>query len=271
MTDPHARIDYEACPLCGFESGDELGVANVTRHPLYKPGLPQTLQWLRCAGCGHVFASGFFGPDALALLFSGANAGQLPGVGDVDRGRQVSARIIERVVAARGGSLGRWLDVGFGNGALVTTAAEFGFTAVGLDVRADAVQRLREFGYEAHAVSLEAFQTEARFDVISLCDVLEHVTYPKQALRQVQALLAPGGCVFISTPNLDCFQWQAMDRAGQNPYWAELEHLHVFGRARLVALLVELGFAPATYSVSERYLAGMELLASTLPGGPIAR
>jgi SAM-dependent methyltransferase len=257
----HARIDYEACPLCGGESGDELGTASVTKHPLFKAGLPETLRWLRCGGCGHVFASGYFGPEALSLLFSSANPSQLPGVGDVDRGRQVSARIVERVVTARAGALGRWLDVGFGNGALVTTAAEFGFHAVGLDVREAAVQRLNEFGYEAHAGSLDDFHPEARFDVVSLADVLEHLTFPKQALEQVAALLAPGGCVFISTPNLDSFHWKAMDRAGKNPYWAELEHLHVFGRERLYELLRELGFEPLRYSVSERYLAGMEVLA----------
>jgi hypothetical protein len=52
-----------------------------------------------------------------------------------------------------------------------------------------------------------------------------------------------------------------MDRAGKNPYWSELEHLHNFGRARLEALLREVGFTPTAYAVSERYLAGMEVVA----------
>jgi SAM-dependent methyltransferase len=257
----HARIDYDACPLCGFESGEELGVAPVTRHPLFKPGLPETIQWVGCGQCGHVFASGYFGPEALALLFSGANASQLPGAGDVERHRLMAARIVERVVTARGGTLGKWLDVGFGNGALVTTAAEVGFTAVGLDARVDAVTRLREFGYAAHVGLLEDFTSDERFDVISLADVLEHVTFPKVALDKVTSLLAPGGHVFISTPNLDSFSWRVCDKVANNPYWGELEHLHVFGRERLYKLLAEHGYVPLQYSVSERYLSGMEVLA----------
>lgn len=257
-----SRVDYEACPLCEFESGDELGVADLRRHPLFKPGLDESLKWLRCGLCGHVFASGHFTPEALKLLFSVANPSQLPGSGDIDRGRQLSGRIVERVVAARGGRLGRWLDAGFGNGALVTTAVEFGFHGVGIDVRADAVKRLAEFGYDAHESTLEAYSPTSPFDVVSLCDVVEHLEFPKQALAKVKQMLAPEGTLFISTPNLDCFQWKALDAAGKNPYWAELEHLHVFGRARLCALLEELGFGGFRYSVSERYLAGMEVLAT---------
>lgn len=247
--------------MCGHTEGDGVGSADVTKHPLYKEGLPPTLEWLRCGRCEHVFARGWFRPDALELLFSGANASQLPGNGNLDQQRQQSARIIERVVAARDGALGRWLDVGFGNGAVVTTAAEFGFHAVGIDVRAEAVERLKLFGFEAHCAPLESFTPAEKFDVVSLCDVLEHVTWPRAALEKAVSLLAPGGCLFVSTPNREAFHWRVLDLAKQNPYWAELEHLHIFGRTQLVKVLEELGLPSCRYSVSERYLVGMELLA----------
>jgi SAM-dependent methyltransferase len=258
----HTRIPYPACPLCEGTEGDEVRTVSCARHPLYQPSFPETMRWLRCGRCGHVFVDGYFDDAALAELFSRANPHQLPGGGDVDRGRQRSARQVERVVAARGGSVGgRWLDVGFGDGALLTTAAEFGFEVLGLETRPEAVKRLAEFGFEALCGTLEQLDGPEPLAVISLCDVLEHMPFPRRALARVRMLLQPEGLVLLSTPNLECFQWQVLDRAGANPYWGELEHLHAFGRRRLAALLEQEGLGVVSYAVSERYLAGMELLA----------
>lgn len=256
-----ARVPYESCPLCGHEEVDVVGSTSCRAHPLYRPELPDTMRWLSCTACKHVFVDGWFDEAALAVLFQGANTHQLPGLADIDRWRMMSARIIERVSSARGRQGGRWLDVGFGNGALVTTAVEYGFDAVGLDVRKDAVERLRAEGFSAECATLEQFTSDTNFDVISFCDVLEHITFPKPALERARALLNEEGVVLVSAPNRDCYQWQAMDRAGKNPYWSELEHLHNFGRTRLEALLKDVGFTPVAYAVSERYLAGMEVVA----------
>lgn len=261
----HARIAFEACPLCSHTEGDLVGTANVAAHALYSPSLPDTMKWVRCAACKHVFVDGYFGPEALAVLFSAANAHQLPGQGDVDRARQVSAKMVERVTEVQGRVQGTWLDVGFGNGALLTTAAEFGFDVLGLDVREAAVRRLREFGFAAQVSTLEDFGGPGPFEVISFADVLEHMPFPTLALRRAHQLLAPGGVLFVSMPNLDCFQWRVMDQAGTNAYWRELEHLHNFSRARLYDLVRECGFEPVRYSVSERYFAGMEVIARRLP------
>jgi hypothetical protein len=52
-----------------------------------------------------------------------------------------------------------------------------------------------------------------------------------------------------------------LDEARQNPYWAEIEHLHNFGRRRLYSLLREHGFEPCRYDISRRYVACMEVIA----------
>jgi SAM-dependent methyltransferase len=256
-----ARVLYEACPLCGHEEVDVVGTTSCRAHALYRAELPEAMRWLSCTRCHHVFVDGWFDDAALAVLFQGANTNQLPGLADLDRWRQISARIVERVQTARGRVGGRWLDVGFGNGSLVTTAVEYGFEALGLDVRQDAVTRLRAEGFSAECTTLEHFTSAVPFDVISFCDVLEHMPFPRVALERAHRLLSEHGVVLVSAPNRDCYHWQAMDRAGKNPYWSELEHLHNFGRARLESLLREVGFTPAAYSVSERYLAGMEVVA----------
>jgi 2-polyprenyl-3-methyl-5-hydroxy-6-metoxy-1,4-benzoquinol methylase len=173
--------------------------------------------------------------------------------------------MVSTVCDALSTQAGRWLDVGFGNGALLTTAAEFGFRVVGLDLREASVRLMQQFGYEAHAVEFDAYRPAEPFDVISMADVLEHMPYPKPALRHAYGLLREEGLLFVSMPNSDSFVWNVLTRNGVNPYWGEIEHYHNFGRQRLHALLVECGFDPVRYGVSERYRACMEVLARRKP------
>lgn len=255
-----ARIPYERCPLCESAERDEIGTFDCSLHPSYKPPLPRTIRWLRCAGCGHIHVDGYFSPAALEVLFSSSNEHQTPGSA-FETQRVVSAAMVEKVCARQRRQGGRWLDVGFGNGALITTAAEFGFRALGLDLRAANVEMMREFGLEAYAVPFESFQAEVPLDVISMADVLEHMPFPKSALRHARDLLVADGLLLVSMPNADSFLWQILTRQNANPYWMEIEHYHNFGRRRLYALLRECGFEPVQFGVSVRYRACMEVLA----------
>ena len=120
---------------------------------------------------------------------------------------------------------------------------------------------MREMGFEATCCDVESFDA-APFDVVSMADALEHMPFPKRALQAAHRLLAEGGHLFLSMPNLDCFGWKARDHLNANPYWSELEHLHNFGRRRLYALLDECGFEPRSYAVNERYFVGMEVISA---------
>jgi len=53
---------------------------------------------------------------------------------------------------------------------------------------------------------LEADYDQASFDVVTLWDVIEHVTNPQELMKRIHALLRPGGMVFIHTPHFDCFE-----------------------------------------------------------------
>ena len=101
--------------------------------------------------------------------------------------------------------------------------------------------------------------------MVSLADVLEHMPYPKLRARGGQAAAQAGRCVVpvdaeLRLPALA----QARCRGTGCPYWSELEHFHNFGRARLYALLAEMGFTPLRYGVSLRYVVGMEIIAQAL-------
>ena len=260
-----SRILYQSCPLCGEEKIKFFREADCTTHPHYRDGLPRSIRWVRCTSCRHIFTEGYFTEEVLAQVLETAHPHQMPTPGkDLETARHVAGRIVSTLGSVRGVLGGRWLDVGFGNGALLTTAAEFGYEALGIDVRPAVVTAMRSLDYPAHCVELTDFKDEHGFDVISMADVLEHMPFPRQALRHAHELLKPGGMVFISMPNMDCLIWKLLDRQQSNPYWAEIEHCHNFTRERLYELLRQAGFDPCHYGVNARYVAGMEVIARKL-------
>jgi predicted SAM-dependent methyltransferase len=94
-----------------------------------------------------------------------------------------------------------------------------------------------------------------------MADVLEHMPFPRPALAHAHEIMNDGGLLFVSMPNSDSFLWRSLDAAERNPYWAEIEHYHNFGRRRLYRLLEQHGFVPRRYGVSYRYVACMEVIA----------
>jgi SAM-dependent methyltransferase len=270
MTSPD-RIAYDACPLCASTDVAPLRTGNCARHALYvqataqagqEPELSPMMQWCVCRGCGHVFTDGYFRPEAFARLTQKVNQGQIVGA-DFERQRWVATRMIEKVLPYASG--GPWLDVGFGNGALLMTAQEYGFEAVGCDLRPAAVEALRATGIQAHLSDIEQLNLPRPCQVISMADVLEHMPYPKTGLAAAHRQLADDGVLLVSMPNCDAPAWRLLDRQNANPYWGEIEHYHNFGRARLYQLLDEMGFAPLRYGVSERYRVCMEVIARKIP------
>ena len=262
---PLPRILYAACPLCNSTKFRPHAYADCSKHQLYVPQIPAKIQWMRCDDCEHVFTDGYFSEVQNAALFAKAQPNQLPGH-NIEQGRALAGRIVERVIGQlmfphEARARPRWLDVGFGDGSLLMAAQEFGFEPVGLDLRVQAVDKLKAFGIECHASAIEEFEPAKPFQVLSMADVLEHIPYPKASLSIANALLEREGILFLSCPNMDTVAWRDATAKNANPYWLEVEHFHNFTRKRLYDLLAECGFAPIQYSVSERYRMGCEIIA----------
>jgi SAM-dependent methyltransferase len=104
---------------------------------------------------------------------------------------------------------GQLLDVGAGTGALVAQAAAFGYEALGLEPSHELAawarrqgRRVEQGGWTVAGVSAQG----GPWDLITLTDVLEHLTRPVDALRHLAELLAPGGALFVEWPEWGCPQ-----------------------------------------------------------------
>ena len=254
----NARILFERCPLCDSESFRPHVTGDCSRHALYQDILPAMMQWMQCAACGHVFTEGYFTKEACELIFSKTHENQKLGY-DIERQRYISARMVEKILPYV--DQGIWLDVGFGNGSLLFTAYEYGFTPVGIDLRAHNVSALNSLGIQSYCTDLVSLSLDSKCAVISLADVLEHMPYPKDGLQAAHRLLADHGVLLISMPNMESMVWRYLDANKQNPYWGEIEHYHNFGRTVFYKLLRETGFEVVRYGISDRYRACMEVIA----------
>jgi SAM-dependent methyltransferase len=252
------RVLYSHCPLCDSKNISHFHKGDCSKSTRYKPQLSPSIEWSKCTDCEHVFTEGYYSEEALNIVFEETVDSQIVGAG-LEKNRAVSARMIDKVLPFQ--DSGIWLDVGCGNGSLMFTAAEYGFTPLGLDLRQHTVSAMKRLGFECYKKDICEFDYDKKASVISMADVLEHTHYPKECLKSAKTLLKKGGIIFLSMPNSDAFIWNVFTKKNINPYWGEMEHYHNFSRKRLYALLEELDFKILRYGVSERYRICMEIIA----------
>lgn len=137
------------------------------------------------------------------------------------------------------------LDAGCGNGDFLRMAQQLGYQAVGLDFDAEAVARGQAAGLDIRQGSLPGTGLAPQsIDYITVSHVLEHLHDPVGTLRELYGLLKPGGCLWISQPNLSSLGLKEFGVA-----WRGLEpprHLTLFEPAGLMTLLTGLGFEKVT-------------------------
>jgi len=100
---------------------------------------------------------------------------------------------------------GRWLDAGCAHGFLLKIANEHGWEPYGFDASPYAVEEARKVCPNA-----QVFISDARgrlplpnnfFEVITACELVEHLSQPEKFLKEAYRLLKPDGLLFVTTPN----------------------------------------------------------------------
>jgi len=144
--------------------------------------------------------------------------------------------------SAASSARGRLLDFGCGSGAFLHRMHQRGWQVLGLDMSEHAVQRVRsERGLSAVVGSLPHPElADGSFDLITMRHSLEHVHRPLEVLRAAHRLLAVGGQLIVSTPNIDSLPFKWFGR-----YWRGLDlprHLAHFTPDTLQLILARAGF-----------------------------
>lgn len=99
---------------------------------------------------------------------------------------------------------GNWIDVGCGNGHLLSVAAECQWNTYGTEFTDDAVEICRKKNIRMHQGVLDPSNyPPGSFDVVTFIEVLEHINNPREELQKFHQLLRPGGVLYMTTPNFN--------------------------------------------------------------------
>jgi len=155
-----------------------------------------TLAIYRCQACDFLQCSGAGDPVEFYAEMSDE------GYEDTRSARLRQARsVVEGVKPSKPG--GAWLDVGAGSGTLVEAAKEAGYAAVGVEPSDWLAARGRERGLDVRTGVMPHPDIQEKFDVVSLIDVVEHVTNPVTLLKTLAAALKPDGVACVVTPDVE--------------------------------------------------------------------
>jgi 2-polyprenyl-3-methyl-5-hydroxy-6-metoxy-1,4-benzoquinol methylase len=140
------------------------------------------------------------------------------------------------------------LDVGGGDGTFALHAAANGWQVTAVDPAIDA-SRIQASGLTVLKGTSEALPEGARFDVITLWDVIEHVEDPSSMLRGLISRIQDRGWLVIETGNYKC---AGRVRAGMKHWIYQLDHRWYFAPDSLRALLASNGWE--VQDISKRVL-----------------
>lgn len=158
---------------------------------------------------------------------------------DVDHLRASLARL--ETMHALGYRRARLLDVGAGVGSFVAGAIAAGWEASGIELCPTMVEQailmgrpVIRGGWEDLA---ELMGEPPRFEVSTVHDVLEHLTAPLSALREIRKVLVPGGTIVVEMPEF-CSQFGDWER-----HIRPLQHVCLYTESAARSIICRAGFS----------------------------
>jgi len=142
------------------------------------------------------------------------------------------------------------LDLGCGTGGAARFLQPFGNRVSGINSSEEEAVIARQHMQQVLVADLDSLEklpfTAGSFDVVLLGDILEHLKYPYALLTAVKAVLRPGGCIYVSLPNVANVVVRLNLLFGRFQYEdsgiMDVTHLRFFTRASACELVEAAGF-----------------------------
>ena len=146
------------------------------------------------------------------------------------------------------------LDIGCATGVVARALKELGCRVTGVEVSDDMAREAARHADEVVVGDISRAETREKlagpYDCIVFADVLEHLVDPWETLRWARELLADGGCVLASIPNVAYYEVRFGLLAGRFEYTRfgilDDTHLRFFTLKTAKQLFIDSG-----YTVSE--------------------
>lgn len=141
----------------------------------------------------------------------------------------------------------RLLDVGCAYGYFVELAIRAGYDAYGIDPssHAAAKAKARLNGRIAEGTIGSVKFPDNHFDVITMLDVVEHLSDPRADLRRTTEFLAPEGRILIATGDTESLAAKLLGRRWS--FYHPPQHLYFFNTSTMTTLLNQSGLVPTKW------------------------
>lgn len=100
-----------------------------------------------------------------------------------------------------------FIDVGCGEGWLLNQFHQYGYDVTGLDFSQEGISNFNShilpYLKQGNIFDLlqEAIQQDKQYDVIALCNVIEHVKFPEDLLQDLKKIMHKDGLLIVNAPN----------------------------------------------------------------------
>ncbi len=154
----------------------------------------KTFEYIECNDCGLVYVHPLPDSDDLVKMYPVEYQGALTTVasGAYDT-------LFDKIKAS--GNYVTLLDYGCGGGRFVAEALSKGYTVTGVEYNPDLVKTLSEGFPKATFSTIDHFhQSDTKYDIIFLSNVLEHLTNPREIMLLLKERLHPNGIFVLEGP-----------------------------------------------------------------------
>ncbi|MGA7521611.1 MAG: class I SAM-dependent methyltransferase [Acidobacteriaceae bacterium] len=230
------------CPVCDGERAEILHRQSLVVMDDYP--LPPSFDVVLCSDCGMAFNRSSATQQDYDTFYTNFSVHQNPAEsvdGDIPVWEVSRLNNLANIAAgcARSKDI-RILDVGCSSGGLLANLASRGFSRLtGVDPSPVCVDHVRARGIEAYQGGAEAVPSEtARFDLITLTGVLEHIEDVRTAIAALVRLCSPGGRILLEVP--DAVRYADFLHSPFQDF--NTEHINHFSCESLSNLMRQFGF-----------------------------
>jgi SAM-dependent methyltransferase len=209
---------------------------NIFAGQAQAPPLPGGALW-RCANCHFTFRSPLLPPALYESLYRAGGLGIWEGEYSREDFRLIRQWIDRNLTVSID-----VLDVGCYTGELLGMMPP-SFRRHGVEPNVEASRVAASRGVDVVAETVESLANlTRRFDLITACDVIEHVPNPLSLLSLLASRLTPSGHLLITTGNCDAWLWRVL---GSDYWYCRFpEHIRFIGARWVAEMSAKAGLRP---------------------------
>ena len=238
-------MEHIKCNLCGsseyevIHKGLKEENVDLTKKYSSSSNIVGNDQIVRCKNCGLKYVNPRLSGEEIVIGYSEGSDELFISQA---KGRELtfkkSLKLIEKY-----SNKGKILDIGTAGGSFLKVARDSEWIVEGIEPN----KWLCDWGFKKYGIKIRQgtlfykknkFKNE-EFDVITLWDVLEHVTNPKETLQECNRIMKKNGLLVVNYPDIGSFVAKSM---GKRWIFLLSVHLFYFDRKTIKKILNETGF-----------------------------